>query len=175
MLGARVCFISTIALAACAATPAGQRPAPVTIPIELEPAAIEAPPLPPPDPQRVAARSRDVPESLDPEKERITASHIVVAWAGAMRARANVTRTKAEAFALIGEVHEQARAGADFGELAARYSDEPGAGERRGNLGDFSRRQMVKPFADAAFALEPGELSDIVETSFGYHLILRTQ
>ena len=114
-------------------------------------------------------------QSCPPEPNKVTAAHIVVQWAGAMRARAEVTRSKDEALAIITKVRALAVGGRDFAELAAQYSDEPGAAARGGNLGSFKREHMVKPFADAAFALRPGELSGIVETTFGYHIILRVQ
>ncbi|HEX6308609.1 MAG TPA: peptidylprolyl isomerase [Longimicrobiales bacterium] len=68
-------------------------------------------------------------------------------------------------------VLEQARGGADFAQLAAQYSEEPGAAERGGDLGYFGPNQMVEPFSEAAFRLDPGEISELVETPFGIHII----
>jgi peptidyl-prolyl cis-trans isomerase C len=69
------------------------------------------------------------------------------------------------------QVLEQARGGADFAQLAAQYSEEPNAAERGGDLGYFGPGQMVQPFEEAAFRLNAGQVSDLVETPFGIHII----
>ena len=68
------------------------------------------------------------------------------------------------------QILELARSGEDFAELAKQYSEGPTA-PRGGDLGSFTRGRMVKPFDDAAFSLNEGEISDIVETQFGFHII----
>ena len=104
----------------------------------------------------------------------IRASHILISHAGAPRTQA--TRSKEEAVELAGEILARIKAGEDFEDLARRYSDCPTAqNEKCGDLGFFDKGKMVKPFEDAAFALEVGEISDVVETKFGYHIIKRTQ
>lgn len=93
-----------------------------------------------------------------------------------MRADPKIVRSKEEAKKLASEILAKAKKGQDFAALAKQYSDEPGAKERAGNLGKFRRASMVKPFADAAFALKPGEVSsEVVETQFGFHVIKRTE
>ena len=110
-----------------------------------------------------------------PEAEQIGASHILVAYRGATRAKPTVTRSKEEARALAQRLAAKAREpGTDFSKLARDSSDGP-SGIEGGALPKFGRQQMVKPFSDAAFALQPGQISDVVETNFGFHIIKRTE
>lgn len=103
----------------------------------------------------------------------IAASHVLVAYQGATRSTA--TRNKEEAKRLAEAILTRAKGGADFADLARQHSDDPTAKNSGGSLGKFTRDAMVKPFADAAFALRPGEISGVVESPFGYHVIKRTE
>lgn len=76
--------------------------------------------------------------------------------------------TQAEAKAK--DVQKQVQAGGDFAALAKQYSQDTSA-SNGGDLGCFGKGQMVKPFEDAAFALQPGQVSGIVKTQYGYHII----
>jgi hypothetical protein len=107
--------------------------------------------------------------------DAISAQHVLVAFKGAEKAPKGVTRTKAEAKKRAEEVAAKAKAGTDFSELVAEYSDDPAAKERRGSVGKFTRDKMAKPFSDAAFALAVDQTSGPVETPFGFHVIKRNQ
>lgn len=87
----------------------------------------------------------------------------------------HITRSKEEARARAQEVLDKVRRGEDFAALARQYSDEPGADRTGGDLNRFGRGVMVAPFEQAAFSLRVGEISDIVETPFGFHIIKRTE
>jgi peptidyl-prolyl cis-trans isomerase D len=83
-------------------------------------------------------------------------------------------RAKAEARAE--ELLKQARANpAGFAELARKYSQDQGSAAQGGDLDWFGRGAMVKPFEDAVFAMKPGEISNVVESDFGYHIIQLTE
>jgi len=106
----------------------------------------------------------------------IKASHILIAYQGALDAPPSVTRDKEAAKKLATFVALDAHAGGNFGDLAAKYSDDPKTKADAGRLGQISRTQMPKPFTEAAFGLMVKETTvDPVETAFGFHIIKRTE
>jgi hypothetical protein len=125
-------------------------------------------------PQGTATGGGALPGPPGNADEKIGASHILVAYSGAMRAAPAVTRTKDEAKRRAQDLLQKVRAGGDFAALAKESSDDAGSGAKGGSLGTFAKGAMVKPFADAAFALKPGEVSGIDKNDFGFHIIKRT-
>ena len=107
--------------------------------------------------------------------KKITARHILIQWMGCQSAAPSVVRTRDQARAVAQDVLRRVKAGEDFPRLVVEFSDEPNAGARGGSLGRFGHGAMVKQFEEAAFALKPGEVSDVVESPFGYHIIQRTE
>src|SRR5262249_61085433 len=69
------------------------------------------------------------------------------------------------------ELLKRVRAGEDFATLAKKNSDDPGSADKGGDLGVFPHGKMVPAFDTAVFALEPGAVSEVVETPFGFHII----
>jgi peptidyl-prolyl cis-trans isomerase NIMA-interacting 1 len=125
-------------------------------------------------PASAAAAPSAAPTAKAPP-DRVAAQHVLVAYKGAKGAPKGVTRSKAEAKALADDVAKRARAGEDFAELAKKHSDDQGSRERMGSVGMFTRDKMVKEFSDAAFALAVDQVSDPVESPFGFHVIKRNQ
>lgn len=97
--------------------------------------------------------------------ELVRASHILIK----IDPQADESQ-RAETRKKIEQILHRVQQGEDFATLAKEFSQDPSS-TKGGDLGYFSRGQMVKPFEEAAFALTPGEVSDLVETRFGYHLI----
>jgi parvulin-like peptidyl-prolyl isomerase len=110
-----------------------------------------------------------------PPPETIVAQHILVGYKGAQRVPRTVTRSRAEAKARAAEVLAKLRAGAEFEDMVKQYSDDPGSVDRMGLLGKFHRKDLDPKFSAAAFDLEVEQISDVVETPFGFHIIKRTQ
>lgn len=100
-----------------------------------------------------------------PEERR--ASHILVK-ADKSAPAADREKARAKAEKLLADVKKNP---ASFADVARKNSDDPGSAERGGDLDFFGRGAMVKPFEDAAFALKQGEISGIVESDFGFHII----
>jgi peptidyl-prolyl cis-trans isomerase C len=88
-----------------------------------------------------------------------------------VHARHILIKADPKARAVAEGVLKRARAGEDFAALAKEFSTDPGSKDSGGDLGWFGRGQMTKKFEEAAFALQPGQISDIVETEFGLHII----
>ncbi len=108
-------------------------------------------------------------EAYNKNKEEVKASHVLIAYKGATRSRA--TRSKEEAKKLANQIYRKANAGKSIKYLAEKYSDDPSAKQNKGDLGYFSWGKMAGPFQEKAFSLKPGEISEPVLTSFGYHII----
>jgi parvulin-like peptidyl-prolyl isomerase len=149
---------------------------------EPEPATSQAPATPPPPTpnpaQRPTARAM-------PQGEIYGAKHVLIQYKGSNRAGPNITLDKDAAKKRAEEVAQKAAKlvkdnqdfealSTKFGELAKKFSDEPGADKRGGDLGRFRAGSMVPAFQAAVEKLKKGEVSGVVESDFGYHVILRT-
>ncbi|HSD12504.1 MAG TPA: protein translocase subunit SecD [Patescibacteria group bacterium] len=124
-------------------------------------------------PEVVTSADGDHVVKFDEKKEdgkEVQASHILVCWQGTTGC--DQARTKDEARVIIDDLKKQATK-ANFATLAKTKSDDKGTAENGGDLGWFAHDVMVKEFSDAAFALKDGEISDVVESSFGFHIIYK--
>jgi hypothetical protein len=107
--------------------------------------------------------------------DTIVAQHILVGYKGAQRVPRTVMRSRVDAKARAAEALAKLGAGAEFEDIVKEYSDDPGSVDRLGLLGKFRRADLDPAFSKAAFALQVEQISDVVETPFGFHIIKRTQ
>lgn len=98
-------------------------------------------------------------------KENATVRHILLLTQGKSDAEKQEIRKKMK------DILDRAKAGEDFAELAREYTEDPGSKENGGLYEEFTKGQMVKPFEEASFSVPVGEISDIVETQYGYHIL----
>lgn len=160
----------------------GAAPEPVT-PAEKAPEKVVEAPKPEPAPAgpdaekgaQCIATANAQRAKFSGEPPKVTVKHILVKYAGAKKADASVKRTREEACLRAMEARDKLREGADFDEMVKEYSEEAGAASRGGLVGAVERADVVKPFADAAFELSVNQMSDVVETEFGFHLIVRSE
>jgi parvulin-like peptidyl-prolyl isomerase len=124
---------------------------------------------------REKAESRDKAVSSETKQavpSQIGASHILISYQGVQGI--NTTRSKDDAKKLAEDILNRITSGEDFETLAKEHSDCPSSA-KGGDLGTFGKGRMVKPFEEAAYSLDVGGISNVVETKFGYHIIKRTR
>ena len=113
---------------------------------------------------------KDIPAVTDAEMQAYYKQHQDEFTADEVTAQHILVSDKALAEQILAKL----KAGANFAEMAAKYSIDTTTKDKGGSLGTFGRGQMVTEFENAAFALKPGQLSDVVKTKYGYHIILVT-
>ena len=123
--------------------------------------------------EQITVSDAEVKDSYEKNKKRYEqpeerrASHILIA----INADTDKAKAKAKADEVLKEVQKSP---AKFAELAKKYSEDPGSAQKGGDLGFFGPGMMIQPFEDVAFKQKPGEISALVETQFGYHIIKLT-
>ncbi len=123
----------------------------------------------------VAVSDADLQKAYDANKnqyEQVKAKHILVAFKGSPAAQQGKPElTEEQAKAKAEDLRKQIVGGASFEDLAKKESDDTGSGSNGGELGEFGRGQMVPEFEKAAFEAKPGDVTPVVRTQFGYHII----
>ena len=109
-------------------------------------------------------------EESDERAATVSARHILICFIGSERCKQE--RFQTEAGEIINDLKKRATP-ENFADLAKEYSDDTGSGAAGGDLGEFTRGTMAKPFEEAAFALPVGGISPVIETKFGYHIIYK--
>jgi hypothetical protein len=130
-------------------------------------------------PTVTASASAEPPPSAAPklpEREIAGAQHVLVAYKGAELADKAVTRSKADAKKraeeALGKIKKDKM---PFEEAAKKYSDDPGSKNIGGAIGNFEKNAMPEAFSKATFSMQVGDVSDVVETPRGFHVIKRTR
>jgi len=159
----RTAFVVILVIAACDKP---RESAPTATPTPT----VTATPTPTPTPTPTATST-----AATTAPDVIIAQHVLVAYKAAKRAPKGITCSKADAKARAQEALAKIRGGAPFEDVVKTYSDDAGSVDRMGSVGKFRRGDMDPAFSSAAFSLKVGEVSDVVETPFGFHVIKRTQ
>jgi hypothetical protein len=115
------------------------------------------------------------PQGQQPQGERVHVAHLLVMHTNSAMRPPTVTRSLDEARAFATQLLGRIRGGEDLVALSRQHSDEPGHENKGGDLGFITRGMTVAPFENAAFALRVGQVSDVVQTDFGFHIIKRLE
>jgi parvulin-like peptidyl-prolyl isomerase len=108
-------------------------------------------------------------EFIERQGIELKASHVLIKF---IQNKQTTGRTRDEAEVLVKDIHKKLKDGADFTEMAEKYSEDPSAKKNKGDLGYFTWGKMVAPFQETAWKLMVGEMSEPVESQFGFHIIL---
>ncbi len=157
------CMLGALVLAGCGSMSEGQAP--------TSPA---APPLPVTPESQCLAEAQAAGSIPATAPARISVSHILVRHAGSKRATEGMTRSRGDACLRANEALLALKQGRDFAELVAEFSDERGAKTRAGSIGSLEPEDVDPAFGAAAFSLEVNQVSNVVESRSGFHIILRT-
>ena len=149
---------------------AGSTPEPTPAVEPVQGTAPTPTPTQPPQPDPNAPMAPPIPTG-----ERVHVAHLLVMHTTSQMRPPTVTRTLAEARTLATQLLGRIRRGEDLVALARQFSDEPGHEQKGGDLGYITRGMTVAPFDAAAFALRVGQVSDVVQTDFGFHIIRRIE
>ncbi len=115
--------------------------------------------------QRMVSQIKNDATVTPDDLREVRAQHILI------RPKDESGKSNDDARKLAEDILKMAKSGQDFSELAKKYSMDPGNAKNGGDLGFFKKGSMVKEFDDAVFALKPGQVSNLVKTQFGYHII----
>jgi peptidyl-prolyl cis-trans isomerase NIMA-interacting 1 len=168
----RALLLAALGLAGCG----GSTPPPAPPPAETAAPQAEAAPAPKADTaaaEQCLASANAKRARFSGEAAKVGVRHILVKHKGAKNPVAGVSRTREEACLRAVAARDKLRSGTEWDAVVKEYSDDPGAATRSGTLGSVERKDLQKPFADAAFELTVNMLSDVVETESGFHLIFR--
>ncbi len=178
ILASTAVFVVTSVFVGCGGAPAPVKPVDEAPAKTVETAPPPVAKVPGFDPEKVAqclANANAKRAKFSGEPPKITVKHILVKYQGSKNPVDSVVRTREEACMRALEARDKMVGGAEFDDVVKEYSDEPGAATRNGSIGSVERKDLAKPFADAAFELSLNQMSDVVETESGFHLIMRTE
>jgi hypothetical protein len=165
-----VCGVGSRVVQAAVASSEGHQASETTKP------AAPASTAPTPAPKASARAAGAASGQLPSDDQRISALHLVVTHKDSvMGQKLNIMRTREQAQQRAGEALARARKGEDFSKLITEYTEEPYTEQTHGELKNFQRKDAIPSVADAVFKLKVGELSGLVDTPYGYMVLLRTQ
>jgi hypothetical protein len=167
----RSLWLGVALLTACADLTAPSSSAPVKTEQAAKPAKEVTPPA-----VTAVAKSSPVPAasaSAEKPSEVLSVAHILISYKGAAKAPKSLTRTKDEAKAFAKELVAKAKKAPDFEALVLQYSDDTSKADNKGRIPRLEKQPAFSDFYEKSAAVRPGQVADVAETWFGFHVIKR--